>query len=475
MLVSELETIFEKYTYIQSCVITEIGKPLSLISKKRLMATLSKPYVRELYAQKPVYRLRFVQTIDDRPLILEGSTPIAEAVSLALSRDAERCYEPIVVNTKIGPQTLEVDLLLRAQSRILQESIELKEGLLTDVRQSAEELKKAISELELAKERLESSEASLEQEVAKRTRELETVNADLLSQQAQIQNELEVARTLQQSILPSSFPADSRFNGRAYMRAARMIGGDFFDVFKISDDHLGVVVADVSGKGVPAALFMVLARTMLQEVARHSLVPSECLAEVNQQLLAKNPLSLFVTMLFGVLDARSGEFVFSNGGHSMPYLLRVDGAIESVATRGSPLVGLLDFASYTDHKVYLSAHDQVIMITDGVTECFDDKEQAFGENRLLNFFNAMSREPTDAIVDGLVKRLDEFSNGTTPSDDITVLGFEYCGLPVTTQDDSPVCGADDQIKQTGLSPLKLLRCTNASELPLAGQPTKCYV
>ena len=457
ILVSQLEKIFETYAYIQSCVIVDADKQLGVISKKRLMATLSKPYVRELYAQKPIHLLHFVKTIDEEPLILEGTTPIAEAVGLALARDAERCYEPIVVNTPIGPQTLEVDLLLRAQSIILQESIDLKERLLTDVRNGSEELKRAIFELEVAKERLEASEASLEQEVVKRTRQLEVVNADLVSQQAQIQSELQVARTLQQSILPSAFPEDQRFSGCAYMRAARMIGGDFFDVFKIDEHHLGVVVADVSGKGVPAAMFMVLVRTMLQEVARHSLVPSDCLANVNQQLLAKNPLSLFVTMLFGVLDARTGEFVFSNGGHAMPYLLRANGAIECVATRGSPLVGLLDLATYIDHKVYLSAHDQVLMITDGVTECFDDNEQVFGEERLLNFLTTVAQGSTQTIVDSLVKRLDEFSQGTAPSDDVTVLGLQYQGLLGGLEVASPNGLPGGERVPNGTSPLKTLR------------------
>lgn len=456
ILVNQLEKIFETYSYIQSCVIVDADKPLSVISKKRLMATLSKPYVRELYAKKPVHLLHFVKTIDEHPLILEGTTPIAEAVSLALARDAESCYEPIVVNTKIGPQTLEVDLLLRAQSNILQESIDVKESLLTDVRNSAEELKRAIFELEVAKERLEASEASLEQEVAKRTRQLEVVNADLVSQQAQIQSELQVARTLQQSILPSVFPDDARFSGYAYMRAARMIGGDFFDVFKIDEHHLGVVVADVSGKGVPAAMFMVLVRTLLQEVARYSRLPSECLANVNQQLLAKNPLSLFVTMLFGVLDARTGEFVFSNGGHSMPYLLRANGAIESVATRGSPLVGLLDVAMYRDHKVYLGAQDQVLMITDGVTECFDGSEQVFGEERLLDFLITTAKMPTKKIVENLIKQLDEFSDGTAPSDDVTVLGFQFQSPEGALEAVSPSTPPPDVRVQHDSSPLKTL-------------------
>jgi len=241
------------------------------------------------------------------------------------------------------------------------------------------------------------------------------------------------------------------------MRAARMIGGDFFDVFRIDPHHLGVVVADVSGKGVPAAMFMVLVRTLLQEVARHSHLPSECLARVNQQLLEKNPLSLFVTMLFGVLDARTGAFVFSNGGHTMPYLLRANGAIECVAARGSPLVGLLDIATYTDHKVYLSTHDQVLMITDGVTECFDDQEQVFGEERLLSFLASQANEPTKKIVEDLVKRLDEFAQGTSPSDDVTVLGFEYKGPREGGEVISPGTPPSDGLAQNDSSPLKSLR------------------
>lgn len=469
MLVKQVVIIFDTYSYLQSCVIAAENQPLRLLSKKRLMAALSKPYVRELYADKPLDRLSFVHAIDENPLTIDSDTPIAVAVSLALSRELERCYDPMIVNTSIGPQTLEVDLLLRAQSRILQESVELKERLLTDVRNSSQELRQAVMDLEIAKDRLEKSEASLELQVHKRTRELETVNANLVAQQDQIQSELQVARTLQQSILPNAFPHDPRFEGRAYMHAARMIGGDFFDVFKIDEHHLGVVVADVSGKGVPAALFMVLVRTMLQEVARHTLTPSRCLTEVNEQLLARNPLSLFVTMLYGVLDARTGKFVFSNGGHTMPYVLRSTGAIEMVSTRGSPLVGLLDFATYVDHTVYIGAHDRVLMITDGVTEYFDRDDQAFGEARLLDFLAETAAHATSEMIEGLIELLERFSGGIAASDDVTILGFEYLGAEHDAQRDAPFLQADIAVSHDDSSPLKRLRSIDVDRSRETGQ------
>ena len=179
-------------------------------------------------------------------------------------------------------------------------------------------------------------------EVAARTQELAAINADLLQKQNQIDEELRVARTLQQSILPTAFPPHYAYQGHAFMRAARMIGGDFYDMFRLDDHRLGIVVADVSGKGVPAALFMVLVRTILQDLALRDLAPGACLAEANRQLIARNPLSLFVTVIYGIIDSRSGAFTFCSGGHIMPVCAAADGAVEAIKARAAPLLGLID-------------------------------------------------------------------------------------------------------------------------------------
>jgi serine phosphatase RsbU (regulator of sigma subunit)/GAF domain-containing protein len=256
---------------------------------------------------------------------------------------------------------------------------------------------------------------------------------DLKAINHQINEELEVARTLQQSILPAVFPRHDCYQGHALMRAARMIGGDFYDVFRIDDDRLGIVVADVSGKGVPAALFMVLVRTVLQELALRDMGPSACLAEANRQLIGRNPLSLFVTVIYGILNARTGLFTYCNGGHVMPYLLRAGGRVEVMTAPPSPVVGLIESANYRDLMINLKPGDGLLLVTDGVAECFNGAEEAFGEERLLAMLASASSTPLDRLLDMLMAELDRFAAGTPASDDVTALVVRFLGMTSGTQ------------------------------------------
>lgn len=276
-------------------------------------------------------------------------------------------------------------------------------------------------------ERLLRHQADLEAEVAERTQELAATNAGLLQAQNQINEELRFARTLQQSILPAAFPSHDAYEGRAFMRAARMIGGDFYDMFRLDDHHLGIVVADVSGKGVAAALFMVLARTVLQDLTLRGLAPGECVAEANRQLIARNPLSLFVTVLYGILDARTGVFTFCSGGHGMPYVLRADGTVEVVRERSAPLVGLIEDARYPDLTIALHPGDGLLLVTDGVVECFDQAGVAFGEERLVQMLACAGPISVEKLLESLVAELDRFSQGIPSSDDVTALVVRFLG------------------------------------------------
>ncbi len=425
--VGEVEQLFVSDPQLPGCLILNDSEILGVLSQKRLFAVLSRPYVREIYIQKPTLLLMQLEVIDTTPALLADDVSIAEGVKVALQRDTAICYEPILVHSAQGIRVLEIDLLMRAQAQLLQETIVSKDSLLLEVQASAEELRNTMINLEKARDRLLESEERLEAEVLKRTLELKTVNQDLIQKQNQINDELLVARTLQQSILPDSFPQDHRFEGHAYMSAARMIGGDFYDVFRLDNNRLGVIVADVSGKGVPAALFMVLVRTMLQELAMQNHSPSACIDKANQQLNAKNPLSLFVTLLYGILDVQTGLFTFCNGGHVMPYIIRKNGLIETVSERGSPIVGLLDLARYKDLSIKLAPGDKILMISDGVTECFNPQDEAFGESRLLDFLKQNESDSLTNEIDSLIATLSNFSNGIPASDDITALLVRFHG------------------------------------------------
>lgn len=274
--------------------------------------------------------------------------------------------------------------------------------------------------------RLLNHQAALEATVEQRTRELGVANRELLATQTQLQEELRVAGTLQQSILPAAFPAHPRVAGAAVMRAARAIGGDFYDVFQLDAHRIGMVVADVSGKGVPAALFMVLARTLFQDVAERGLSPGSALAETNRLLIARNPLSLFVTMLYGILDARTGRLDFASGGHGMPYVVRGDGIAGVLPGRPSPIVGLVETARFADHAVDLGPGDTVVLVTDGVQEANDAADAMFGEARFLASLAGMAATP-QGLVDRVLAAVDSFTGGVPASDDLTCLVARWDG------------------------------------------------
>jgi len=401
------------------------GRVCGVLSRKQIFSALSRAFARELFIKRPCEVL--LDFIDTEPMVLAVDTPIAIAVDRALARSTELSYEPVLVERDGKCLLLEVDVLMRVQSRLLLQAVDSKDALLDEVQRKADELSQTLVSLERARDRLLKSEQRLEAEVVKRTQELATINADLLQKQEQIDSELKVARSLQQSILPSSFPIHDAYHGQAIMRAARMIGGDFYDVFRLDDHRLGVIVADVSGKGVPAALFMVLVRTLLQDLALTALSPAACIAEANRQLIARNPISLFVTTVYGILDSRTGQFTFCNGGHIMPYVLRAHGGVEVVTERSSPLVGLLDMAVFVDHTIVLQPGDGLMLVTDGIAECFNRDGQLYGEERLLDLLACNTSTPVDRLLDQLLAELDQFSAGTQMSDDVTVLTLRYVG------------------------------------------------
>jgi serine phosphatase RsbU (regulator of sigma subunit) len=427
-LTGDVEKRFTRDPSLPGCVVCKGDTVIGVLSRKQLFAALSKPFSRDLFIRRPLESLVDIDVIDTRPLRLPVNTDISIAVDQALSRDTAMHFEPVLVEGGQGPQLIEVDVMLRTQSGILKQAIRTKDDLIDQVQRSAQELRTTLESLEKTRDRLLQSEERLEAEVERRTLELATTNAELIQKQNQIDEELTAARSLQQSILPDAFPDHEGYSGKAFMRAARMIGGDFYDVFPLEKDRVGVMVADVSGKGVPAALFMVLARTVLQDLALRGHSPGECVRRANEHLIARNPLWLFVTVIYGILDVRTGVFTFCNAGHIMPYVLRANGAVEVVSERASPLVGLIEQARFCDLRIVLEPGDGLMMVTDGVGECFNRDGEAFGETRLLDLIAAAGSRPLESLLDDLVTALDRFSDGIAASDDVTVLVLKHQGL-----------------------------------------------
>ena len=243
-----------------------------------------------------------------------------------------------------------------------------------------------------------------------------------------LQKELDIAARVQLSLLPDTMPLTEKAEMTGIMRPAKEVGGDFYDYFHLDKHHIGVVVADVSGKGVPAGLFMVMTRTLMRATAvRHVEAPGLVLASVNDFLEQNNSEELFVTLFYGVLDERTGRFVYANGGHNPPILVDSDGANPLEMTGGVAL-GMFDGLDYADAHVDMEPGARLVLFSDGVTEAFNDDEEAFGDDRLLTTTRALPEEqgPEKDVTD-IVTAVDDFTGEAPQFDDITCVVLVYKG------------------------------------------------
>jgi len=260
----------------------------------------------------------------------------------------------------------------------------------------------------------------LERVVEERTRELAEKNAALEKAQAQLKAELEVARSLQLAILPSAFPARPGCEGAARMIPATTMGGDFYDYIELPDGQIGLVIADVSGHGVPAAFFMAVARTNLRELAARHVDPGACLAQTNDTLCAQNPLDLFVTVFYCILDPKSGMLRYANGGHNPPYVRRASGPVESLDGAGGLVLGAMPGVQYPTHTVQLLQGDRLVLYTDGVTEAFNPTNELYGAHRLVDEVHVHGSGTPAALVERICQSVTNFAGSAPQSDDITL-------------------------------------------------------
>jgi phosphoserine phosphatase RsbU/P len=254
--------------------------------------------------------------------------------------------------------------------------------------------------------------------------------AQAREQLAALQRELTVASAIQQSLLPrDSLPVRGRsdVDMHAAMLPARNVGGDLYDYFLLDGDRLGLVVGDVSGKGVPAALFMAVTRTLVRAVALRGAPPGECLREVNVGLCRDNDAELFVTLFYGVLDLRTGELQYANGGHNPPYLLSPGGEPHVLGgEKGGLMLGFTERASYRTERAVLGPGDVLFLYTDGVTEARCGGA-FFSSERLEAFLRQASGGAAEEIVRGVVDAVRTFAAGTPQSDDVTALAVRFRG------------------------------------------------
>ncbi len=243
-------------------------------------------------------------------------------------------------------------------------------------------------------------------------------------QLAALQKELDTARTIQHSLVPRIFPPfpdRTDFDIHAAMHSAKAVGGDFFDFFLIDDDRLGLVIGDVSGKGIPAALYMAVTRTQIKTTALQGVAPAECLLEVNRVLVREKVSSMFATCFYGILHLRSGEFHFCNAGHNPPYLLRASGAVEEVPITGGLPLGMFAKLKCTAGSAALAPGDGLFLYTDGVPEAVNATLEDFTNERLVAGLEGASSLASRHLIDRITGSLLTFTAGAPQSDDITML------------------------------------------------------
>lgn len=248
--------------------------------------------------------------------------------------------------------------------------------------------------------------------------------AAVTAEKERIGAELSVATEIQASMLPCIFPAfpeRPEIDIFATMEPAKEVGGDFYDFFLIDEYRLGIVMADVSGKGVPAALFMVIAKTLIKNHAQAGEDPSEVFTKVNQQLCENNAGGLFVTAWMGIYNMKSGTFTYVNAGHNPPLIRRSDGAFEYLRGRAGFVLAGMEGMQYKEAEMQLYQGDMVYLYTDGVTEATDTENQLYGEERLLEVLNSKRDEELTAILRGIRTDIDRFVKGAPQFDDITML------------------------------------------------------
>ena len=243
-----------------------------------------------------------------------------------------------------------------------------------------------------------------------------------------LQQELDIANIIQTSLLQKKFPAfpdRKEFDIFAKMVPAKEVGGDLYDFFLIDKYRLGVVVGDVSGKGIAAALLMAVSKTLLKATATKGMPADNILSEVNNIIAEESPSNMFVTVFLGVLDTRSGSFEYSNGGHNPPYLISADGTTKQLDNIGGLLLGAIKDVEYQSNVVMLKPGESLFFYTDGVTEAFNKDEEEFQETRLEKSLANRNSLNTDELVQRVFDDVQSYSEGTLQSDDITCVALKY--------------------------------------------------
>ena len=258
----------------------------------------------------------------------------------------------------------------------------------------------------------------------------------ITAEKERIKTELTLASRIQAAMLPSSFPAfpnRTEFELYASMDPAKEVGGDFYDIFLIDDDHLCMVMADVSGKGIPAALFMMVSKVILQSCAMLGRSAGEILTKTNEAICSNNQAEMFVTVWVGILEISTGTLTAANAGPEYPALMRADGEFDLVRDKHGLVIGGMAGVNYKEYKLQLNPGDKLFLYTDGVPEATDECNELFGSNRMLAALNKVKDGTPEQVLSGVRHAVDGFVRDAEQFDDLTMLCLEYRGNKIRAE------------------------------------------
>ncbi len=262
------------------------------------------------------------------------------------------------------------------------------------------------------------------------------VNIEQGREKLAVEKELSTAASIQEGVLPHVFPLfpeRKEFDLHASMDPAKEVGGDFYDAFFIDDDHMAIVVADVSGKGIPAALFMLISRTLIKNRTMMGGTPAEILMDVNPQLYEGNQAKMFVTVWLGIITISTGHVTEANAGHEYPAIRHADGSFELLKRKHGLVLGGMKKAGYTDDEFELNPGDTIFVYTDGVPEATDARGQRFGMDRMTESLNKKPDAVPRELLETVRADVDAFVGNAPQFDDLTMLAVKYYGSGTAKQ------------------------------------------
>ncbi len=262
------------------------------------------------------------------------------------------------------------------------------------------------------------------------TSEIDRYNSEIVTlatERERISAELNLASRIQMGAMPKNFPEKSEFELSASMKPAKEVGGDFYDFFFIDDDHLGLVIADVSGKGVPAAMFMMISKMLIKNIALMGMSPVEVLENVNKRLSEDNENKMFVTAWFGILDIKTGHVSAVNAGHEYPMIKNADGGFTLFKEKHGFVLGIMPKSKYTGYEFDIEKGGALFVYTDGAAEASDISETLFGTDRMLEALNTEPDAVPEKLIENMKTAIDTFVGDAPQFDDLTMLCVKYNG------------------------------------------------